>query len=124
MSTFPAGKVVSISDKSFNFSVASTVMDLMRGLSGAKSLDPFDGMLFDFGHETNIIMTPRGMLFSLEIAFIKDDGTIVEIATLSHSLNMNLPSRERVRYALEVPVGFFNDNKIAVGDRFNFGEVS
>lgn len=124
MPIFPAGKSFTISDKSFNFSVASSIQDLMRGLSGARSLEPFDGMLFDFGREVDIIMTPRGMLFSLEVAFIKEDGTIAEIATLSHTLGINLFSRNKARYALEVPVGFFQNNKLAVGDRFNFGEVS
>jgi uncharacterized membrane protein (UPF0127 family) len=113
---FPEGKQFTIKDKTFHFSVASRMMDLLRGLSGVTSLGEYDGMLFDFGHETSIVMTPRGLKFPIEVAFISEDGEIKEITSLDPLIGFTQASTEEVRFALEVPVGFFDRNGIVVGD--------
>ena len=113
---FPEGKQFIIKDQTFHFSVATKMMDLLRGLSGVTSLGEYDGMLFDFGHETSIVMTPRGLKFPIEVAFISEEGEIKEITTLDPLIGFTQASTEEVRFALEVPVGFFERNGITVGD--------
>jgi len=49
MPELPEGKQYTLGDKEFNFSLCTTAVELMRGLGGVASLEPFDGMLFDFG---------------------------------------------------------------------------
>ena len=119
MPELPEGKVVTIGDNEFNFSLAETGMELMTGLKGVTSLEPYDGMLFDFGQPFYANMTPKGLVIPVEVAFISEDGIIQEFNTLDPDLGLNQAASKRVRYALEVPVGFFEANNIHVGDTIN-----
>jgi len=116
MNAFPEGKAYNINGQVFNFSVATRTLDLVRGLSGVASLDPYDGMLFDFGYEMSVAMTPRGLKFPVQVAFISEWGEIKQIETLDPIFGSIQQSYELVRYALEVPVGFFERNGLSVGD--------
>ena len=115
----PPIREVVIGGKVFSFSYAVAVSDLMRGLSGVRSLEFMDGMLFDFSVDFAAVMSPRGMLFPLEIAFLDSAGVILEIQTMYPELNQYVFASTPVRYALEVPVGFFEANGLAVGAQLN-----
>ena len=117
MPELPEGRTCTIKEREFTFSIATTAVDLMRGLAGATSLEDYDGMLFDFGCPFSPIMTPKGLTFPVDLAFIHVTGKIVEIHRLDP--NYEFPQdtvRRDVQYALEVPVGFFEDNDIQIGD--------
>ena len=116
MSELPEGKTFVIGEKEFNFSFAETGLELTTGLKGVNSLAPYDGMLFDFGQGFYPIMTPKGLKFPVEVAFISEDGIIHEIKCLDPANGFTQSASMQVRYALEVPVGFFVDNHIHVGD--------
>lgn len=116
MPELPAGKVIQIGEVELNVSCAETMLELIKGLKGVTSLEPYDGMLFDFGTATDILMTPRGCLFPLEVAFITDEGQITEIKLLDPDTGFTQGSSSKARFALEVPKGFFDDNGINVGD--------
>ncbi len=116
MPELPEGKAVTIGEKEFNFSLAETGMELMTGLKGVTSLEPYDGMLFDFGQEFFPIMTPKGLVMPVEVAFISGDGVIQEVKTLDPVNGLFQGASKRARYALEVTVGFFENNNIHVGD--------
>jgi len=117
MPELPAGRKWTIKDKEFNFSMASTAIDLMRGLAGVHSLEDYDGMLFDFGCPFSPIMTPKGLEFPVDLAFIHVTGKIVEIHRLDPGYGFPQDTvRNDVRYALEVPVGFFEAHDIQIGD--------
>jgi len=116
MSELPEGKVFTIGDKEFNFSFAETGLELTTGLRGVTSLEPYDGMLFDFGQDFYPIMTPRGLVFPVEVAFISEDGIIREMKLLDPATGFTQAASIQVRYALEVTVGFFDTNNIQIGD--------
>jgi len=117
MPELPEGKQYTLGDKEFNFSLCTTPTELMRGLRGVASLEPFDGMLFDFGCAFSPIMTPKGLLFPVDVAFITVQGEIVEIHRLDPNYGFTQGTERRdVQYTLEVPVGFFEDNDIQLGN--------
>jgi uncharacterized membrane protein (UPF0127 family) len=116
MSELPEGKTFVIGEKEFNFSLATTAMELITGLKGVTSLEPYDGMLFDFGQEFFPIMTPKGLLIPVEVAFVSEDGTIREVKRLDPANGFDRAATIKVRYALEVPVGFFEEHNIQIGD--------
>jgi len=120
MQELPEGKLISIGENQFNFSLATTAMELVTGLAGVTSLEPFDGMLFDFGINWPVIMTPKGLVFAVEVAFINEDGEIKEIKTLDPIDGFTQAASEKARFALEVPVGFFEKNEINIGDTLQF----
>ena len=123
MSELPAGRKFSIgslsgeSSKEFNFSFCTTAVELMRGLSGVTSLEAFDGMVFDFGCKFSPIMTPKGLLFPVDVAFVTDQGKIVEFHRLDPDYGFTQGTiRRDIRYVLEVPVGFFDLHGVNMGD--------
>lgn len=118
MRELPEGNEFSFKDKKFYFSIATRPMELMSGLKGVSSLDKYAGMLFDFGGLMEIIMTPRGLLFPVELAFLSEELEVLQITLLSPELGYTQASEVKSRYALEVPVGFFSANQISVGDYF------
>jgi len=118
MVELPIGNTYRIGEKEFSFSLAESPLELMTGLKGVslEGLAPYDGMLFDFGTSELIIMTPRGCVMSLELAFLNEDGVITEITKLDPWLGYTQAASSKVRYALEVPIGFFETHNIQVGD--------
>ena len=116
MPELPEGKTIIINEQEFLVSCAETGMELTTGLKGVVDLDPFVGMLFDFGQTMPITMTPRGCLIDLDVAFISAAGKIEEIKVLKFESGFTQASTVKVRYALEVPVGFFEQRGIDVGD--------
>ena len=117
MPELPEGRSFTINDLKFKFSVATSALELMHGLRGVTSLEPFDGMLFDFGCNFTPIMTPKGLKFPVDVAFITGNGLIVEIWRLDPEDGFTRSTvRNDIRFTLEVPVGFFEKNDIQLGD--------
>lgn len=116
MPELPAGKTIVINNRSYEVFYAETGMELMNGLKGVTSLEPYTGMLFDFGTNMHVIMTPKGCLINLDVAFISNAGKVEEIKTLDILNGFTQSSSVKVRYALEAPVGFFEQNGISVGN--------
>ena len=116
MPELPEGKTIVINEQEFLVSYAETGMELTVGLKGIVDLDPFVGMLFDFGQTMPVIMTSSGCLIDLDVAFISSAGRIEEIKVLKANSGFTQASTSKVYYALEVPVGFFEQNGISVGD--------
>lgn len=118
MPELPEGKTFTIDGKEFTFSVADSALELMAGLRGVASLEPFDGMLFDFGCNFTPIMTPSGLRFPVDVAFITSGGEIVEVHRLDPDNGFpRSTTRWDIRFALEASVGFFEDNDIKIGDK-------
>ena len=88
-----------------------------RGLMFRKSLADGKGMLFVFDNDQLLNFWMKNTLISLSIAWIGSDGVIKGVADMS-ALDLSGVSSERsVRYALEVPLGWFERAGVKVGDR-------
>ena len=107
---------IEIRENRYKVAYVSDRLEQGRGMSGLDSFDPYAGMLFDFAVLSNPTMTPRGLKIVVDLAFIKEDGTIVQLTRLDPSNGLTRASENKVRYALEVPKGFFEENNIKVGD--------
>lgn len=119
MTEWSSTTTVRFRDKEFRFAVSETAQELMKGLAGIESWEAagVDGMLFDFGTDFEAIMTPNGLRFPVEVAFLDFQGNVLEILTLNPAFGHNVFSSNPIRYALEVPVGFLEDNRVTVGTR-------
>jgi uncharacterized membrane protein (UPF0127 family) len=119
MTELPEGKIVRFEEKEFNFSVADNGLSLMRGLGGVTSLEPYDGMLFDFGQDFDIHMWAKNLTFPVDVAFIDVEGVVFQFGRLSPDSEQSFTLKADVpgRYALEVSVGFFEDNGIQIGSK-------
>lgn len=87
------------------------------GLMFRQSLEPNHGMLFVFQQKAGHCFWMRNTLIPLSIAFIDDDGTIVNIEDMApRSEDSHCPKRP-VRFALEMEQGWFAKRGIAPGAR-------
>lgn len=69
-------------------------------------------ILFVFPDEINALFHMRNVEASLDIAFIKADGTIVGIVRMDPSLTKLYGIDESFRYAIEARAGFFEEKRI------------
>ncbi len=82
-----------------------------------KKLDDGQGMLFVFETDDRLSFWMKNTLVPLSIAYIAYDGTIREILDMAPQSLAAVPSQYSVRYALEVPQGWFSRAGVRVGDR-------
>ncbi|MFN9029003.1 MAG: DUF192 domain-containing protein [Betaproteobacteria bacterium] len=88
----------------------------MRGLMFREQLPPNGGMLFVFESKGMQCMWMRNTLIPLSVAFIDDDGGIVNIEDMKPLDEMTQHcSKKPVRYALEMSKGWFAQRGIKAG---------
>ena len=97
--------------------VAATPEQRSTGLMHRFSLRPDHGMLFVFAAPDRQGFWMKNTFIPLSIAFIGDDGRIVNIEDMSPQTETTHWSRGPVRYALEMRKGWFAERGIRPGDR-------
>jgi uncharacterized membrane protein (UPF0127 family) len=95
--------------------VAADTSTRMRGLMMRERLGPNEGMLFVFQEKAGHCFWMKNTLIALSIAFVEDDGSIVNIADMKPLVeDSHCPARP-VRYALEMEQGWFAKRGIKTG---------
>jgi len=98
--------------------VAATELERTRGLMFRKSLAEGKGMLFVFDSDQKVAFWMKNTSLPLSVAYIGSDGTIYQILDLVPFSEEPRPADRSVRYALEVPQGWFAKVGLKPGDRF------
>lgn len=107
--------------QTFQVEVARTPAQRELGLMERSRLDDDAGMLFVFENKARHCFWMKNTLIPLSIAFLADDGRIVNIADMQpQALDLHC-SRVPVRHALEVMQGGFSRNGIKAGMRITGG---
>jgi uncharacterized membrane protein (UPF0127 family) len=96
--------------------LARTAEERATGLMHRKKLEDGKGMLFIFDREEQLSFWMENTLIPLSIAFIAADGRIVEIRDMRPLDRSSVKSSRSVRYALEVPQGWFGRVNVKPGD--------
>lgn len=97
--------------------LARTPDERERGLMFRKSLKDGEGMLFIFEADQRLAFWMKNTSIPLSIAYIASDGTIRAILDLEPFSLEARGSERSVRYALEVPRGWFGREHVNVGDK-------
>jgi len=95
--------------------VAATPQARERGLMFRDSLAPGQGMLFLFDEAGSQCMWMRNTLIPLAVAFIADDGSIVNIEEMAPQTDDSHCAAKPVRYALEMEGGWFARRGLKAG---------
>jgi uncharacterized protein len=104
--------------QSFRVEVARNDADRAQGLMYRRSMPADQGMLFDFGRVEPVSMWMQNTYLSLDMLFIRPDGTIARIATNTEPLSTRtIPSGEPVLAVLELNAGTTSKLGIKPGDR-------
>lgn len=99
--------------------VANTDATRRDGLMFRRELPGNEGMLFVFDQPDVQCFWMRNTLLPLSIAFIADDGTIVNIEDMAPQTEDPHCAKKPVRYALEMAQGWFEKHGIAAGKKLD-----
>jgi uncharacterized membrane protein (UPF0127 family) len=97
--------------------IARTEDERERGLMFRTSLADGRGMLFVFDRDQIMSFWMKNTQIPLSIAYIRSDGGILEIRNMRPLDESLVRSSRSVRYALEVPQGWFDRAGVKAGDR-------
>lgn len=123
--TFPVG-TISVAGKNLVVEVADTPERTSRGLMFRKTLAENAGMIFVFSDESQRSFWMKNTFIPLSIGFFGKDRVLRETLDMrpaKSELEAAPPSyfsKVTATYALEVNQGWFQRNKIKVGDRFDW----
>jgi uncharacterized membrane protein (UPF0127 family) len=99
--------------------IARTDEDRSQGLMFRENLADGEGMLFVYERDQVLSFWMKNTLIPLSIAFIAADGRIIDIRDMYPHDESSVVSSRSVRYALEVPQGWFSRAGVLYGDIVN-----
>ena len=102
--------------------LAITPLQRQIGLMHRREMPTHEGMLFVFDEPSPQCFWMRNTLIPLSIAFLADDGTVVNIADMKPQSDDSHCSAKPVRYALEMNQGWFAKRGVKSGTRIS-GEL-
>ena len=98
--------------------VASAREQQMRGLMFVRDLPPDAGMLFVYDRPGRRSMWMKNTYISLDMLFIRDDGSVASIVANTEPLSLrSISSIEPVTYVLELNAGAAEAMGIRAGDQ-------
>jgi uncharacterized membrane protein (UPF0127 family) len=106
------GRTVSV----VNAEIARSQEERNQGLMHRKKVPEGEGMLFIFERDEVLSFWMKNTLVPLSIAFIASDGRIIEIKDMRPGDLNSVNSSRSLRYALEVPQGWFSRAGVRPGD--------
>jgi uncharacterized membrane protein (UPF0127 family) len=95
--------------------VARTEEQRELGLMLRKDMAPHEGMLFVFDDTELHCFWMKNTLLPLSIAFIADDGTVVNVADMAPETTESHCPAKPIRFALEMNQGWFAKHGIKAG---------
>ena len=99
--------------------IAQTPQSQQIGLMHRRSMPPNEGMLFVFAQAQIQCFWMKNTLIPLSAAFVREDGTIVNIADMQPLSEVTHCSKEPVRFVLEMNQGWFAQRRIQPGQRLS-----
>ena len=93
------------------------------GLMFRESLDIDKGMLFIFEEVGQHSFHMKNTRIPLDVAFVKEDGTVESIKELNPHTLLPVSSDGEVLFAIEANRGWFTENNVEVGDEIVLGEA-
>ena len=104
--------------------LAVTPEQQATGMMFRRGMGANEGMLFVNADAGVRCFWMRNTLIPLSIAFVAEDGTIVNIADMAPRSDESHCSVKPVRYALEVPLGWFTKRGFKAGLKLRGGPVA
>jgi len=95
--------------------VAASDQNRQVGLMNRQAMPQQHGMLFVFTQPNTHCMWMRNTLIPLSVAFIDDEGYIINIEDMKPQTEDNHCARQPARYALEMNLGWFAQRGIKPG---------
>ena len=101
--------------------IAKSGVEQATGMMFRTAMGTNEGMLFVNDDSDKRCFWMRNTLLPLSIAFIADDGSIVNVAEMAARSDQSHCSARPVRYALEMNQGWFSKRGFKAGDKLRGG---
>ena len=108
---------------SINAEIARTDNERSQGFMNRKKIPDGTGMLFVFEKDEILNFWMKNTPTALSIAYIDSSGKIRNIFDMKPFSLEPVKSTVSVRYALEVPQGWFSRNGIKTGDKIDLSPI-
>lgn len=102
--------------------VAGDAHGTQLGLMFRRNLGEDEGMWFEFPDQDYLRFWMKNTPSPLSIAFVDSKGVIANIEDMVPFDESTVPSKRRVKYALEMPRGWFKMKGIKAGDTVKIGK--
>ncbi len=109
-------KTIKINSVPLSVKVASKPEEMAKGLMGVTEMEKDEGMLFCYPEEEILSFWMKSTPIPLSIAFIDKNKKITQIEEMKPFDETSISSDKPAMWALEVNSGWFDDNKIKIGD--------
>jgi uncharacterized membrane protein (UPF0127 family) len=123
--TFNKGKI-KLGQQTISVEIADSPERAERGLMFRKTMPENEGMIFVFADERPRAFWMKNTYLPLTIAYIGKNKKIVDLQDMkpapTEASPPSYPSKKPAMYALEMNQGWFNKNKVKVGDQFQWLE--
>ena len=96
--------------------VASTDAERQQGLMHRGKMGPNEGMVFLFHAPASVCMWMKNTLIPLSVAFIDEQGKIINIEDMQPQTTTSHCAKKPVHYALEMNLGWFRQKNIKAGE--------
>jgi uncharacterized protein len=106
---------IHIGDRPLVVEVANTEDQRRTGMMHRAKLGPDEAMLFVFPRVNNLSFWMKNTLVDLDLAYITAEGRVAQTDTMKALDESPIPSRDPVRFALEVPAGWLAAHGVTVG---------
>ena len=110
-------------DLPLNVEIPKNDGDFKLGLMFRESLDIHKGMLFIFEEVGQYSFHMKNTRIPLDVAFVKEDGTIESIKELTPYSSLPVSSDGEILFAIEANRGWFTEYNVEVGDEIVLGEA-
>lgn len=97
--------------------VAADQANRMQGLMQRRAMGPNQGMLFVFPQSERHCMWMRNTLLPLSVAFLDEEGRILNIENMQPQTEDNHCATGPARFALEMNIGWFAGKGLKAGTR-------
>lgn len=97
--------------------VAATPEQRSTGLMWREQMPQHEGMLFVFEAAAVQCFWMKNTVLPLSVAFVADDGTVVNIADMKPQTTDSHCSAQPVRYVLEMNKGWFDKKAVKAGSK-------
>jgi uncharacterized membrane protein (UPF0127 family) len=97
--------------------IARSEAERERGLMHRTCLPEDEGMLFVYDEPSQLCFWMKNTPLPLSIAFLAEDGTVINIDDMAPETRDSHCAAQPVRYVLEVNQGWFTQRGIRAGDR-------
>jgi uncharacterized membrane protein (UPF0127 family) len=95
--------------------VAADETERQQGLMFREKMAPNDGMVFIFDAPAAVCMWMKNTLLPLSVAFLDDEGKIINIEDMKPQTSDTHCAAKQARYALEMNLGWFKQKNIKPG---------